>query len=373
MSTLSLIDLTKRFGQQTVVDQLTLHVRDGEFVTLLGPSGCGKTTTLRLIAGFLAPDDGRIEVAGNVLSRPAAVVPPEQRDMSMVFQSYALWPHMTSIENVAYGLRYRGLRGEAAHRKAREALDMVKLGHAAGRYPAELSGGQQQRVALARALVVQPGTLLLDEPLSNLDASLREEMRGEIRRLHDLTGVTTVYVTHDQVEALALADRVALLNGGRLEQIGTPEDVYERPASDFVATFMGHSNLLSGVLTDDARVALDCGSAEPLRVAHLHDAQPGARVQISIRPHAINVLADVAGDDQTNLLTGRIVAHSYTGDRREYRVALDTDGSLLRVHAGPRSRYVLGDAVSLHLDPDECYVIAGAASATNEIHLPSKR
>jgi iron(III) transport system ATP-binding protein len=357
MSTLSLVGLAKRYGQQTVVDQLTLHVHDREFVALLGPSGCGKTTTLRLIAGFLEPDEGRVEVGGRVLSESGAVVPPEQRDMSMVFQSYALWPHMTVAENVAYGLRYRGVRGQAARRKVGEALAMVKLEEAAARYPAELSGGQQQRVALARALAVQPGMLLLDEPLSNLDAGLREEMRGEIRRLHDLIGVTTVYVTHDQVEALALADRVALLNRGRLEQIGTPEEVYERPASHFVATFVGHSNLLSGVMTGDGRVALEGGSAE-LSVAHLEGAPPGARVQISIRPHVIDLLPGGAGNGQANVVTGRIVAHSYTGDRREYRVALDSDGRVLRVHARPRLRYPVGDMVCVRLDPEECYVIA---------------
>jgi iron(III) transport system ATP-binding protein len=363
MSTLSVVGLTKRYGQQTVVDELTLHVGDGEFITLLGPSGCGKTTTLRLIAGFLEPDDGRIEVGGKPVSAPGAVVPPEQRDMSMVFQSYALWPHMTIAENVAYGLRYRGLRGDSARQKVSEALNLVKLADAARRYPAELSGGQQQRVALARALVVHPGTLLLDEPLSNLDASLREEMRGEIRRLHDLIGVTTVYVTHDQVEALALADRVAVLNGGRLEQIGTPEEVYERPASRFVATFMGHSNLLSGVLTEDGRVSLDHGSAEPLTIAHTGNARPGTRVQISIRPHVIDLFPADARNGQTNVVIGQIVAHSYIGDRREYRVALEHGETWLRVHAGPRALYPVGDWVCLRLDPDECYLIASTSGA----------
>ena len=239
-----LASLTKRFGAAVAVNAVDLRIEPGEFVSLLGPSGCGKTTTLRLIAGFLSPDAGEIRVGERVLSRPGAVVPPEQRNMSMIFQSYAVWPHMTVSANVAYGLRMRRVAREPIRRRVLEALQRVRLEALADRYPSELSGGQQQRVALARALVVEPETLLLDEPLSNLDATLREEMRFEIRRLHDEFRITTVYVTHDQAEAMVTSDRIAVMNGGRIEQIGTSEDIYERPRSSFVARFIGASNIL---------------------------------------------------------------------------------------------------------------------------------
>ena len=222
---LALTGLTKRFGGTVAVDAIDLRIARGGFVSLLGPSGCGKTTTLRLIAGFLTPDAGEIRMGERVLSRGSDVVAPELRNMSMIFQSYAVWPHMTVAQNVAYGLRMRKVPREPARRRVMEALRMVRLDGMAERYPGELSGGQQQRVALARALVVEPQTLLLDEPLSNLDANLREEMRFEIRRLHDQFKTTTVYVTHDQVEAMVTSDRIAVMNAGRVEQFGTPEEI----------------------------------------------------------------------------------------------------------------------------------------------------
>ncbi|HYI85668.1 MAG TPA: ABC transporter ATP-binding protein, partial [Burkholderiales bacterium] len=235
---LRLAGIEKRYGATVAVAGVDLEVRDGEFLTLLGPSGCGKTTTLGLIAGFFPPSAGEIFLRG----RPVAGLPPFKRDIGVVFQDYALFPHMTAGENVAFGLRMRGLRKEEMERRVSEALGLVQLGGLAERRPLELSGGQRQRVALARALVIRPAVLLLDEPLSNLDLKLREEMRVEIAGLQRRLGITTVFVTHDQGEALVMSDRVAVMNAGRIEQLGTPADVYERPATRFVAQFIGRMN-----------------------------------------------------------------------------------------------------------------------------------
>src|SRR5437899_9631128 len=246
LASVDLRGLTKRFGSLAVVDNVSLKIDHGQLVCLLGPSGCGKTTTLRLIAGFLEPSDGEIHVGERLVSSKARTLPPEQRNMSMIFQSYALWPHMTVTENIVYGLRLRKMDRDTIAKKLAAILATTKLEPLAQRYPGELSGGQQQRVALARALIVEPETLLLDEPLSNLDANLREEMRFEIRRLHDEYRYTTVYVTHDQSEAMTTADRIAVMNLGRIEQLGTPQEIYDQPRSVFVARFIGGTNILSG-------------------------------------------------------------------------------------------------------------------------------
>src|SRR5947209_20101547 len=235
LASVELRGLTKRFGSHAAVDNVSLRIDHGQLVCLLGPSGCGKTTTLRLIAGFLEPSGGEIYVGDRQVSSKLRTLPPEQRKMSMIFQSYALWPHMTVAENIVYGLRLRKLDRETIAKKLDAILKTTKLEALAQRYPGELSGGQQQRVALARALIVEPETLLLDEPLSNLDANLREEMRFEIRRLHDEYRYTTVYVTHDQSEAMTTADLIAVMNSGVIDQLGTPEDIYDRPESEFVA------------------------------------------------------------------------------------------------------------------------------------------
>ena len=239
---LRLAGIEKRYGATVAVAGIDLEVRDGEFLTLLGPSGCGKTTTLGLIAGFFPPSAGEIFLRG----RPVAGLPPFKRDIGVVFQDYALFPHMTAGENVAFGLRMRGLPKEEIQNRVTEALGLVQLGGLAERRPLELSGGQRQRVALARALVIRPAVLLLDEPLSNLDLKLREEMRVEIAGLQRRLGITTVFVTHDQGEALVMSDRIAVMNAGRIEQLGSPADVYERPATRFVAQFIGRMNFLRG-------------------------------------------------------------------------------------------------------------------------------
>ena len=245
-----------------MVDNVSLRIDHGQLVCLLGPSGCGKTTTLRLIAGFLEPSEGEINVGDRMVSSSARTLPPEQRKMSMIFQSYALWPHMTVAENIVYGLRLRKLDRDIIAQKLNVILETTRLEVLAQRYPGELSGGQQQRVALARALIVEPETLLLDEPLSNLDANLREEMRFEIRRLHDQYRYTTVYVTHDQSEAMTTADLIAVMNAGKIDQLGTPEDIYDRPQSEFVARFIGASNVIHGTARDHNLMSFDCASLQ---------------------------------------------------------------------------------------------------------------
>src|SRR5438309_2713046 len=286
MPGITITGLTKRFGPVGAVVGLNLTVRPGELVALLGPSGCGKTTTLRLVAGFLAPEAGEIRVGDRVLSSPAVVIPPERRRMAMIFQSYALWPHMTVAQNVAYGLRFAGVGRADRDRRVDEMLRAVQLGGYGARYPGELSGGQQQRVAVARALVVEPEILLLDEPLSNLDASLREEMRFEIRRLHETFAITTLYVTHDQAEAMVISERVAVLHRGRVVQVGTAEDLFQRPRTRFVAEFIGKTNLVDTVAAEQGVVTR---GALRLRVA-VTGLKPGAPVVVSIRPHEIRLV-----------------------------------------------------------------------------------
>ncbi|MDF0601849.1 ABC transporter ATP-binding protein [Psychromarinibacter sp. C21-152] len=242
MSSVTLDNIVKRFGSFTAVHQTNLEVSEGAFVTLLGPSGCGKTTNLRMIAGLLDPTEGEIRIGGKRVND----VPIHKRNLGIVFQNYALFPHKTVADNVAFGLKYRNVSKADAEKKVREALELVQLPQVGDRYPKALSGGQQQRIALARAIVVEPDVLLLDEPLSALDANLREDMRVELKRIQDQIGVTTVFVTHDQSEALAMSDEIVVMSNGRVEQVGTPEEVYNTPASEFVANFLGASNILDG-------------------------------------------------------------------------------------------------------------------------------
>src|ERR1700756_1989224 len=285
VASVELRGLTKRYGEVAVVDEVSLTIEHGRLVCLLGPSGCGKTTTLRLIAGFIEPSAGEIRVGDQLISSPARTLPPERRNMSMIFQSYALWPHMTVAENVSYGLKLRKLDRAPPDRKLAAILNTTHLSGLADRYPGELSGGQQQRVALARALIVEPETLLLDEPLSNLDANLREEMRFEIRRLHDQYRYTTVYVTHDQSEAMTTADLIAVMNAGKIDQLGTPEDIYERPQSEFVARFIGSSNVIKGIARDESHVAF---SGATLQVVGAK-LQAGQNAAVAIRQHDIQL------------------------------------------------------------------------------------
>mgnify|MGYP002652205934 FL=1 len=286
MASVELRGLTKKYGALAVVDNVSLLIEHGTLVCLLGPSGCGKTTTLRLAAGFVEPTEGEIRVGDRVVSSPQKTLPPERRNMSMIFQSYALWPHMTVAENIVYGLKLRKVDSATIKKKLDDILATTRLAPLAQRYPGELSGGQQQRVALARALVVGPETLLLDEPLSNLDANLREEMRFEVRRLHDAFRYTTIYVTHDQSEAMTTADLICVMNAGKIEQAASPQEIYDRPASEFVARFIGMSNVFKGKTLDGSTVSL---AGTPLRVTG--ETLKGGDTPVSIRQHQIELLA----------------------------------------------------------------------------------
>jgi iron(III) transport system ATP-binding protein len=349
VSSVALRGLTKRFGSQTVLDDVSLTIPHGQLVCLLGPSGCGKTTALRLVAGFIEPTAGEIAIGERVVSSPARTLPPEQRNVSMVFQSYALWPHMTVAQNVAYGLELRKLDRATIARKVDTILATTRLAPLAERYPAELSGGQQQRVSLARALLVEPDTLLLDEPLSNLDANLREEMRFEVRRLHDAYRYTTIYVTHDQSEAMTTADLIAVMNAGRIEQLGTPSQVYDEPRSEFTARFLGGSNIIRGRALDTTRVAfagtaVDC-SGGPL--------VPGAEVALSIRQHDIAISADQPPATSGSAVEGTVVRNVFLGATRDYIVEAK-DGTQLRVTAAPSADFAPGGEVWLSLPAAAC-------------------
>jgi ABC-type Fe3+/spermidine/putrescine transport system ATPase subunit len=330
---LELTALGKALGGTKVVNGVDLKVDEGESVVLLGPSGCGKTTTLRMVAGFIEPDSGEIYLEGRLASGHGTFVPTERRKLGMVFQSYAVWPHKTVYENVAFSLAVAAHDRATIRRKVDQVLDLVQLGSHSGRYPGDLSGGQQQRVALARAIVSEPSLLLLDEPLSNLDAGLREEMRFELRRLHKDRGMTMLYVTHDQEEALVLADRIAVMNKGHIEQLDHPEAIYRRPRSRFVASFVGTTNLIEGNVVDkDAargRVLVRSALGEPFWASS--DAEfitrihIGAKVAVSVRPEDVFIAATGEG------FAGRITDASFLGNR--YEVALDIGGTPLRAQA----------------------------------------
>jgi iron(III) transport system ATP-binding protein len=347
VASVELRGLTKKFGSVTVVNDVSLTIAHGTLVCLLGPSGCGKTTTLRLIAGFMEPNAGEIRVGDRVVSTPQKSLPPERRNMSMIFQSYALWPHMTVAGNIAYGLKLRKMDSETIRKKLDAILTTTRLAPLAERYPGELSGGQQQRVALARALIVEPETLLLDEPLSNLDANLREEMRFEVRRLHDEYRYTTVYVTHDQSEAMTTADVIAVMNAGKIEQAGSPTEIYDRPRSQFVANFIGMSNVVKGKSLDSNH--LDFAGVH-LRVND--GSLKSGNSAISIRQHQIRLLAKepVAKD---NIVAAKVVRQVFLGSSRDYMVEV-AGGTQLRVVTSAGDDVPQGSDVWLHLPAEYC-------------------
>ena len=342
-----LVGLTKRFDDVVAVDAVSLDIDRGKFFALLGPSGCGKTTTLRMIGGFEEPTEGRIELGGV----DVAPLPPYKRDVNTVFQSYALFPHLSIFENVAFGLRRRGITSGELRRRVGESLELVGLAGLERRKPRQLSGGQQQRIALARALVNRPRVLLLDEPLGALDLKLRKEMQLELKRIQHEVEITFVHVTHDQEEAMTMADQIVIMNGGHIEQLGTPTELYERPRTAFVAGFLGVSNLLEGTATGDGSVKLADGTV----VQVPHEALGGrtGTVRIGVRPEKLRI-----GGGEANSLAGTVTESAYIGVSTQY--ILDTP-------AGPVTVYVqndrtggqvaTGERLTLSWSPDSTFVV----------------
>ena len=332
-------NVSKRFGDFTAVDSVSFTVEAGTLVTLLGPSGCGKTTTLRMIAGLDSATGGRVLIGGKDVTRLAA----SERDVSMVFQSYALFPHMNVIDNVAYGLQAGGMAKEPARQQAREKLVLVGLAELEQRLPSELSGGQQQRVAVARALVLEPQVLLFDEPLSNLDAKLRRKVRDDIRGLQQSLGLTVVYVTHDQSEALAVSDRVIVMSNARIAQIGSPRELYERPADRFLADFIGDANLITGqVVSDGAGQVFQAGS---LRLP-LHGSDVSGPALFAVRPQRLTLHADAPAGLS---IPGTLAKTAYLGTHLEHNVATEF-GDMLVIDADVDRKLVVGAAVHVGLD-----------------------
>jgi ABC-type Fe3+/spermidine/putrescine transport system ATPase subunit len=352
MSQLVLKNVSRKFGGYTAVENFNLHLEKGELVSLLGPSGCGKTTTLRMIAGFMTPTSGTIELDGEVISSPQSSLPPEKRGMSMIFQSYAIWPNMTVAENVSFGLKLRKIDANEMRRRVDEILGVVQLGALRDRYPAELSGGQQQRVALARSIVVKPAVLLLDEPLSNLDANLREEMRFEIRRLHDEFNMTMVYVTHDQAEAMVTSDRIAVMNKGRVEQIDPPYELYAHPRTRFVAGFIGRTNFLTGRRREGF---VDFGGFSlPADSLRHHGGRLPDEVLVSVRPQSVNLHRErpAAGGDRC-CVPGMVQRRAYLGESWDYHITIAGTDEPLRVSARPNDVFEVGQPIFANIDPSQ--------------------
>ena len=349
MSSVRLQSVSKIYGDHRAVSDFTLEIAQGEFLVLLGPSGCGKTTTLRMIAGFVEPSAGRILFG----DRDVTDLPPYHRNTGLVFQGYALFPHLSVFDNVAFGLRMRRLERAAIEKRAREALRLVRLEALGERMPKQLSGGQQQRVALARALVIEPEILLLDEPLSNLDAKLREEVRVEIRQLQRRLGLTTVMVTHDQEEALSVADRLVVMSNGEIQQIGTQRELYNVPANQFVASFIGRTNFFSGAMIGAQRFRTESG----LEISVATTAAP-ARL-LAIRPERVR-LGNANG--AANSFAGTVEFVSYLGATTEYVVRLASgDAVAVEMHndrAGSVELFTVGSQIRVAWDPDACQLIA---------------
>ncbi len=341
-----LIHVTKAFGSTLAVNDVSLRIEEGEFFFLLGPSGCGKSTFLRIVAGFYKPDTGELRFDDTVMNN----IPPHQRNTGMVFQNYALWPHMSVAENIGYGLTLRKFEKSERHEKITRALEMVQMEGYHDRAVNTLSGGQQQRIALARALVVEPSVLLLDEPISNLDAALRQQMRDEIKEIHERTNITMFYVTHDQVDALSMADRMAIMQDGVIVQVGPPREIYQFPRNTFVAGFIGETNFISGkvqsVSKGTATIETPVGSLHSETISH--ELTTGALVQCSIRPEAL-VIEDIQnGNNPTeNRIAAKVTAVNYLGGVEEYQL-MAADIPLKAVHYNPGTEAKrLGDTIQL--------------------------
>jgi putative spermidine/putrescine transport system ATP-binding protein len=344
--------LSRRYGAVVALDNLDLTVHPGELIALLGPSGCGKTTTLRLLAGLEDAETGRINVAGLDITR----LPASKRDMGMVFQAYSLFPHMTVQQNVAFGLRLRKISSEKRDQRALEMLELVDLGTQADRYPHQISGGQQQRVALARALAIEPQVLLLDEPLSALDAKVRAQLRDQIRRIQLEVGITTLFVTHDQEEALAIADRVGVMRAGRLEQLAPPTEVYSRPATPFVAEFVGLSNRLAGSVTGSTVTVR--GHDLPL----VDPSTPAGKVTAIVRPEAVTLASDSSGE--SGPMTGTVIASTFLGATSRVTVDLGDTTILAQLPTSEATKLPAGSRVTLTIRPDPVLVSADSAVAS---------
>ena len=359
--------LEKRYGTEHAVRDVSLCVAEGEFVTLLGPSGCGKTTTLRCIAGLERPDAGEVQIGGEMVASPKQNIyrDPEDRNIGMVFQSYAVWPHMSVFENVAFGLRVRRAPADVVRKRTSRALEMVGLDAFAQRQATQLSGGQRQRVALARAIVYEPKVLLFDEPLSNLDAKLREQMRIELVRLQREVGITSIYVTHDQSEALAMSDRIVVMNKGTIQQIGAPRQIYARPVNTFVARFIGAANLIPGILLSrkDNVCTIEVtpgGGCAPLRVTAMTGcaADNGARVELTLRPEDLTLNLKAPPDPSGgNRLAGTVVETIYLGSFLQCRVR--TGDIELSVQLNHFEQLSPGQDVYLSFEPDHALCLAG--------------
>ena len=380
---LQLANVGRRYGNVTALESCDLEIRRGEFVTLLGPSGCGKTTTLRMVAGFVRPSTGTISLNGRVLSSDTIFVPPEKRGIGMVFQSYAVWPHMSVRANVALPLKLRRLpRGEIT-RLTDEVLQLCRLEKFADRDPHQLSGGQLQRVALARALVYKPELILLDEPLSNLDVSLREELRHELHLLHKATQATFVLVTHDQVEAMSLSDRVAVMREGKVEQIGAPQEIYRSPRTEFVAQFVGAANILSGTV-DDAlpsgdrfRWVVRVGSLI-LNVRALHAVRKGTSIRLAVHPEAVRLGDTVSNIGGDNTFTGLVKSAYFLGRTQE--AMIEVGGMELRAVQVRGQQSIEGQSVSVSIAADAIIALTldGAPASQNQLsalplQVPSAR
>jgi len=340
MASVSIQHVTKAFGENVVLKEFNQTIEDGEFVTLLGPSGCGKTTMLRILAGFEKPTSGEVYFDGGLISGGKTFVPPEKRNIGMVFQSYAVWPHMTVSDNVAYPLSIQKKGKDEIRKRVGHVLEIVHLSQYADRMPGQLSGGQQQRVALARALVAEPGLLLLDEPLSNLDAKLRESMRFEIKEIQKKLGVTVVYVTHDQTEAMAMSDRIFLINNGIVQQCGTPEDIYNRPVNPFAADFLGKVDFFRGEARD-GRIFFPEMNGQSIP----WNGERTGRIIAAIRPENIRI-------DPEGPLEGTLQSHYYLGDTEDCRVQVGK--ASVRVILSGRDHRGLRDGQALRLDVRDC-------------------
>ncbi len=356
--------VVKRFGKVLAVEKMDLEIAEGSMVTLLGPSGCGKTTLLRMVAGLEDPTEGDIYIKGKRIND----TPIHKRNLGMIFQNYALFPHKTIFDNVAFGLKYRDIPKEEVRGKVTRALEMVRLPGVEKRYPSQLSGGQQQRVAMARAIVIEPDVLLMDEPLSALDENLREEMRREVDNLQQILGVTTIFVTHDQREALSMSDKIVVMKDGRKQQEGTPEVVYNHPVNHFVADFLGHSNFVDGEITgqegDWLRVRLDDGNV--LLTDPLEKWAEGDRVEVVFRAQKLQIYLkeDPSPESETNCFSGKIKDRSYMGGEVSYFVELE-NSAVIHVISMVKSRpFRRGEAVSVCVAPRHCSLL----SKNNALH-----